>query len=66
MNAPLGPNEPPSSSGESAEYSICPICGRLVVALKSDMPYSPEQVDAVISADPDVLASSGYGVWAGD
>ncbi|KAF2989436.1 hypothetical protein OGR47_13435 [Methylocystis sp. MJC1] len=66
MNAPLHPNELPPSSTESVEHSVCPTCGRLVVAPKSDMPYSPEKTAAVISANPDDVSSSVYAAWDGD
>jgi len=66
MNAPLHPNEPPSSSGESAEYFICPTGGRLVVSPKSAMPFAPEQIAAAIAANPDIVACSTWTWVSGD
>ncbi len=66
MNAPLLPTDLPSSPGKTEEYFICPICGHLVVAPKSGTPFSPEQIAAVISANPDIVSSSVYAAWDGD
>lgn len=35
-------------------------------ATKKDAPLSPEEVADVISATPDILSDSAYGVWGGD